>query len=99
MIEKPFASDTLCPSGFVTTTFHPPVVAVGGRVNWQVICVEETAKTPVAGMSAEPVRCSFTVAPGWKPVPSSPVTTTVDPWTPVAGVIETIVGAGTVEKP
>ena len=87
---NPPARAALWPPGLVTTTFQVPVAAVMGRPNRQVIVVGEATTTFVAGiLSAEPVLASFTVAPAWKPLPTSFVTATVDPCIPVFGVTET----------
>jgi hypothetical protein len=50
------------PSELVTTTSHTPSAAPV-RPKEQVICVEETTVTPVAGMSEEPALRNTTAAP------------------------------------
>ena len=55
---------------------------------------EVTNVTLVPVISADPVRVSFTVAPAWKLVPARFVMQTFFVFTPSEGLMELMVGAG-----
>ena len=87
LIVKPLASIAELPPGFVTTTFHWPVIAPAGMAKLHVIFVGDTTVIFVAGMSDWPDRLSFGADPLTNPVPSRLLMMAVDPAHHEAGVI------------
>jgi hypothetical protein len=91
-IVNPLANMPELPSGFVTTTFLVPAVTPLSA-NEQVIWVEETTVTPVAGTSGLPVMFSLTIAPFINPVPVRFVMLTEVSLYPEAGAMLMTTGA------
>ena len=95
VIVNTFPSVAVCPSGFVTVTFHVPAIAPEGIENRQVMFDADWAVTLVPKMvEGDVTLVSLTLAPGRKVVPDILVIVTVVPACPAFGVMLLTVGAG-----